>query len=136
MKFKLLTSVLVLILFNTLLNGQNPTFTATAPAVVQRGEQFQYMIEGSERGDVYLPSMDDFQLLAGPFSSYSSTSQWINGKMSMKTVVTYTHVFRANREGRFTIPPATVRVGRKEYKTNTVEIVVNAGTAQSTVPGI
>lgn len=135
MKFKLLTSVPVLLLFSTLLNGQDPTFTATAPAVVQTGEQFQYVIEGSERGDVYLPSMGDFQLLAGPFSSYSSHSQWINGKMTMKTLVTYTHVFRAIREGTFTIPPATVRVGRKEYKTNTVEIVANGGTVQSTAPG-
>ena len=135
MKFRLLASVTVLLLFSTLLRGQNQTFTASAPAVVKAGDQFQYVIEGSERGDVYLPSMSDFQLLAGPFSSYSSHSQWINGKMSMKTVVTYTHVFRANREGTFTIAPATVRVGRKDYKTNAVKISVNAGSGQAPAQG-
>jgi len=135
MKIRLLASVTVLLLFSTLLGGQNQTFTASAPAVVKAGDQFQYVIEGSERGDVYLPSMSDFQLLAGPFSSYSSHSQWINGKMTMKTVVTYTHVFRANREGTFTIAPATVRVGRKDYKTNAVKISVNAGSDPVPVPG-
>lgn len=135
MNHKLPITVTILLLFSALLRGQDPAFTASAPAAVRAGEQFQYVIEGSERGDVYLPSMGDFQLLAGPFSSYSSHSQWINGKMTMNTVVTYTHVLRANREGAYTIPPATVRVGRKEYKTNPVEIVVSGGTSQPPDPG-
>ncbi len=132
MKSKILASVPIFLLFIALMNGQDLVFTAKASAVVKVGEQFQYVIEGAERGDVILSSMRDFQLLAGPFSSYSSHSQWINGKMTMKTVVTYTHVFRASREGTFEIQPATIRVGRKEYKTNKVKIVVNAGA--SSVP--
>ncbi len=135
MNSKILTTVPLLLLFGTLLNGQDLTFTAKAPSAVKVGEQFQYVIEGSERGEVFLASMPDFQLLAGPFSSYSSHSQWINGKMSMKTVVTYTHVFRASKQGIFTIEPATVRVGRKEYKTNKLEIEVNPGGSQAPAPG-
>ncbi|MEN8228534.1 MAG: BatD family protein [Bacteroidota bacterium] len=135
MNYKSLVSVTVFLLFSALLNAQNTAFKASAPAVVKSGEQFQYVIEGPERGEVFLPSMGDFQLLAGPFSSYSSHSQWVNGKMTMKTVVTYTHILRANKEGNFSIPPATIRVGRKEYKTNGVKIVVNAGSTQTTAPG-
>ncbi len=116
------------------LYAQDETYKATAPAVVRAGDQFQYVIEGSKQGDVMLPSMDGFQLLAGPFSSYSSHSQWVNGKMTMETVVTYTHVFRAN-EGTYTIPPATVRAGRKEYKTNSVEITVNGTASQQPSQG-
>ena len=119
-------TILLLVSF-TGLNGQDETFTATAPSIVRAGDQFQYVIEGSKQGDVMLPSMDGFQLLAGPFSSYSSHSQWVNGKMTMETVVTYTHIFRATRNGDMTIPPATVRVGRKEYKTNEVRVTVNEG---------
>lgn len=129
MKTKLLASILVFFLFVTCVSGQDKTFTATAPSVVSVGEQFQYVIEGSERGDLRLPDLGDFQLLAGPFSSFSSQSQWINGKMTMKTVVSYTHVLRANKTGTFTIPPSTIKVGRKEYKTNEVEVVVNPGGA-------
>ncbi len=131
MKKKLLTPVILLLIYGLQLYGQDHSFTASAPAAVTVGEQFQYVVEGSERGNLRLPEMPGFQLLAGPFSSYSSQSQWINGKMSMKTVVTYTHVLRATSEGTYTIAPATVRVGRKEYKTNEVQIVVHSGSSPS-----
>jgi hypothetical protein len=139
MKLKLFPSVIVMLLFGPALEGQEPVFTASAPAVINVGEQFQYVVEGSQQGSLSLPPIEDFQVLAGPFSSYSSQSQWINGKMTMKTTVTYTHILRATRKGTFTIPPATVRAGRKEYKTNEVQITVNeagGGTGQgSTAPG-
>jgi len=107
--------------------GQDPVFTASAPSVVRVGEQFRYVVEGSERGEMSLPSMGDFQLLGGPYSSFSSHSQWVNGKMTQKTLVSFTYVFRAQKEGSYTIPPATIKVGRKEYLTNEVEVVVSAG---------
>ena len=122
--------LIFLLLAGLMVHAQDESYKATAPAIVRAGEQFQYVIEGSKQGDVMLPSMDGFQLLAGPFSSYSSHSQWVNGKMTMETVVTYTHVFRANREGTYTIPAATIRAGRKEYKTNPVKITVTAGASQ------
>jgi len=135
MKTRILAPVIIILFCSSVLSGQDQTFTAKAPSVVRAGEQFQYVIEGSEQGDVILPSMNDFQLLAGPFSSYSSHSQWINGKMSMKTVVTYTHILRASKEGSFTIPPATIKVGRKDYKSNEVQITVSAGDQPVPDPG-
>jgi len=110
--------------------GQDSEFKATAPASVQVGQQFQYMIEGNDQGSVTLPGNDAFQVLSGPFSSISTQSQWINGKMTMNTVVSYTYIFKATRMGQFTLDPSTVKVGRKEYKTNEVAVnVVDAGTA-------
>jgi len=122
---KIGTSIAGLLIFSLLVNGQDG-FTASAPAVVKRGDQFQYVIEGSERGEVRIPAMDHFNLLGGPYSSYSSQSNWVNGKMTTKTVVSYTYVLGAVSEGTFTIPSSLVRVGRKEYRTNEVEVVVNA----------
>lgn len=122
---KVLTSLTGLFIFSILLNAQD-VFTATAPAVVRAGEQFHYVVEGSERGEVRIPLTDNFQLLGGPYSSYSSHSQWINGKMTQKTLVSYTYVLSAVSEGNYAIPASTVKVGRKEYRTNIVEIVVNS----------
>jgi hypothetical protein len=122
---KLLISLTGLLFFGILLNAQD-VFTARAPAVVRVGEQFQYVIEGSERGDIRVPAIDNFDLLGGPYSSYSSHSQWINGKMTQKTLVSYTYIFSAIREGSYVIPASTVKVGRKEYRTNVVELVVNS----------
>jgi len=121
--------VLGFFLGTVILYGQDPVFTASAPSVVKVGEQFQYVVEGSERGEMRLPAMGDFQLLGGPYSSFSSHSQWVNGKMTQKTLVSFTYVFRALKEGSYTIPPATVKVGKKEYQTNEVVVVVNAGGA-------
>lgn len=127
---KLLASFVGLIVCLTLLNAQNE-FTASAPSVVKAGEQFHYVVEGSERGEVRLSAMEDFQLLGGPYSSYSSHSQWVNGKMTQKTLVSYTYVFRALNEGTFLIPSAIVKVGRKEFATNEVEVVVNSAGADA-----
>ncbi|MDF1574411.1 MAG: BatD family protein [Bacteroidales bacterium] len=113
--------------FSMLLIAQDVVFTASAPSPVQVGEQFQYVIEGSERAEVRMPAIDNFELLAGPYSSYSSHSNWINGKMTQKTLVSYTYVFRAVQEGTFTIPALALKVGRKEYLTNEVEITVTTG---------
>lgn len=124
---KLVLVLLGCLLSLTFLQGQDQVFTATAPSVVKVGEQFQYVVEGSQRGSMSLPSMGNFQLLGGPYSSFSSHSQWVNGKMVQKTLVSFTYVFRAIKEGEYTIPAATVKVNRKEYKTNEVEIVVTAG---------
>jgi hypothetical protein len=124
---KLIISLIGCLISGALLLGQDQAFTATAPSVVKVGEQFHYVVEGSQRGNMSLPDMGNFQLLGGPYSSYSSQSQWVNGKMVQKTLVSFTYVFRATKEGSYTIPPASVKVDRKEYKTNEVEIVVNAG---------
>lgn len=125
---KILISLSGLFIFSILLNAQTE-FTASAPSVVRVGEQFQYVIEGSERGEVRLPALNGLQLLGGPYSSYSSHSQWVNGKMTQKTQVSYTYVFRALEEGTLIIPAASVKVGRKDYSTNEIELVVNSAAA-------
>jgi len=128
--------LLVLTGLGFVLSAQDKAFTASAPAAVQSGQQFQYIISGNEQGDVTLPSMDKFDLLAGPFSSFSTQSQWANGRMVMNTVVTYTYIYRAREEGDFTIAPATIRAGRKSYETNDVHITVTKGaTANSSTGG-
>ncbi len=130
---KLLILLTGLYIFSLQLEAQDVVFTASAPSAVQVGEQFQFVIEGSERADVRLPVLDNFQLMGGPYSSYSSHSNWVNGKMTQKTLVSYTYIFRALREGTFTIPAVTLKVGRKEYGSNEVEIVVNPAGSR-TVP--
>ena len=113
-----------------LLNGQDQAFTATAPSAVKVGEQFHYVVEGSERGEMRLPSIENFQLLGGPYSSFSSHSQWVNGRMTQKTLVSFTYVLKATKEGTYSIPPVIVKVGKKEYLTNEVVMVVTAGSPQ------
>ncbi|PID91593.1 MAG: hypothetical protein CSA96_07545 [Bacteroidetes bacterium] len=118
-----------------LLAQNEKSFTARAPATIEAGQQFQYVIEGNAKGEVRLPDLEPFMLVAGPFSSFSSHSQWQNGKMTMHTVVSYTYVLTTNEEGSHVIPPATVKAGRKSLKTNEVRVVCTAATAPSSAGG-
>ena len=122
--------ITLLIGTTTVLYAQDAEFVASAPASVQAGQQFQYTIEGNERGDIQLPVLEHFDHLAGPFSSFSSSTQWINGKMTARTTASYTYILRGNSPGNYTIPPAKVKVKRETYETNAVQVTV-AGSASS-----
>ncbi|MBN1132732.1 MAG: protein BatD [Bacteroidales bacterium] len=137
MKHKLIILLFFIPVISFTLKAQDTEFKASAPATVRVGQQFQYTVEGSEQGSVTLPRNDAFQVLAGPFSSISTQSQWVNGKMTMSTVVSYTYIFRANTEGEYTLEPSVIKAGRKEYMTNEVAIrVVDDGTpSSSSAPG-
>jgi hypothetical protein len=114
------------------LKGQDAVFKASAPATVQAGQQFQYTIEGNEQGNIELPAMENFDLLAGPFTSFSSSTQWVNGKMTASTTASYTYILRGNAPGEFTIPPAKITVKKETFSTNAVQVnVTGAGNTSS-----
>ncbi|MCF8226205.1 MAG: BatD family protein [Bacteroidales bacterium] len=121
--YKVILTFLVL-LGTVHLNARNSGFTASAPATVKTGQQFQYKIEGSQQGEVILPQVKDFELLGGPFTSFSSSTQWVNGKMTAKTTASYIYILRCNKPGTFTIPPAKVKVKKETFETNSVSIQV------------
>jgi len=104
--------------------AQKVVFTAVAPASVRVGQQFQYTIEGNDKGNVSLPVVKSIEILGGPFTSFSSSTQWVNGKMAVQTRNSYTYVFRANKAGQITIPPSTIKMRKSEHKTNEVTIHV------------
>lgn len=105
-------------------SAQDVSFEAKAPASVRVGQQFQYTIEGNERGEVTPPDLENFEVVGGPFSSFSSSTQWVNGKMTTRNNVSFTYILRCNQPGTYVIPPATISVKRDSYETNPVEISV------------
>jgi hypothetical protein len=104
--------------------GQGVQFTASAPASIRVGQQFEYTVRGNKQGSVQLPSSSDFEVLGGPFTNYSSSTQWVNGKMKAQTTASYTYIFRGRKAGGFSLPPASIKVKKETYKTNSVSISV------------
>lgn len=101
------------------------SFTASAPDVVVIGTPFQLIYTVNEQSDnLRIPELADFDILAGPYSSTSSSVQWINGKRTSSYTQTYTYTLSAKKEGTFTINPATVRVKKEKYQSNTLSIKV------------
>ncbi|MDR0412466.1 MAG: BatD family protein [Dysgonamonadaceae bacterium] len=105
------------------------TFKGTAPGAVVSGEQFRVnytLTTAGEKGkDIRLPETGDLKVLYGPtLSGQSSSTSIVNGNVSTQAYFTYTFVLLAEKEGEFTIPQATIKVGNSEYKSNELKVKV------------
>lgn len=100
-------------------------FRAQAPAQVIVGKPFQLTYTINQRArDLKAPQMADFEVLAGPYTSTSSSTSFVNGKRTSTYTQTYTYTLLAQREGTFTIPPANIKVSGEQYQSNGVRITV------------
>lgn len=102
------------------------TFRASAPATVVKGQQFRLTYTLNKEGkDLRLPSnMDGFEILFGPSVSTSYSQQTVNGKTTSESSVSYTYILVADKEGSYTIGPASVKVDGATYTSNSVQIKV------------
>ena len=120
------------ILFPVLLNGQDTQFTASAPKVVSVGEQFRLTYTLNKKAEQFLqPDLSSFQVLMGPSTSYNQSTSIINGKLERSVSYTYTYILQATLEGKFQIPSATVKIGKKSFQSNGLPIEVVEGTQGS-----
>jgi hypothetical protein len=130
----LILSVLFVLYDMQAQKDQDVQFTAIAmPKVLRVGEQFQLVYElNASPSELQIPELNDFQLLAGPSTGTSSSIQMQNGKTTRSVKYTYTYYLLATKEGTFTIPPASAKIKRDTYKSNSLQIEVVKG---KSVPG-
>lgn len=106
-------------------------FVMEGPEAVSLGEQFRLGFTVNQQGtDLQLPDLSNFDVLMGPSTSQSFSSQIINGKATQSYSFSYTFILRAKKEGKFTIRPASIKVGGKTYESNSMEIQVVKGQPQ------
>ena len=100
-------------------------FKAQAPAQVIVGRPFQLTFSVNERSrDLRAPEFTDFDVLAGPYTSTSSSTSFVNGHRTSSFTQTYTYTLMAQRAGTFTIGPATIKVDGENIQSNGVRIQV------------
>lgn len=100
-------------------------FKAQAPAQVIVGRPFQLTYTVNQRSrDLRAPEFTDFDVLAGPYTSTSSSTSFVNGHRTSSFTQTYTYTLMAQRAGTFTIGPATVKVDGENIQSNGVRIQV------------
>ena len=100
-------------------------FKASAPAQVIMGNPFQLTYSVNQRAkDLRAPEFVDFDYIAGPYTSQSSSTSFVNGKRTSSFTLTYTYTLIPNKEGTFTLPPATIKVDGEQYTSNGVRITV------------
>ena len=99
-----------------------------APNLVAVSEQFNvtFVIEGEDSPtDFQWSPGDDFQLVWGPQRGSSTSVTIVNGKRNRSSQTTFTYVLMPKKEGKFTLPAASAKVGGKEITSQgaTVEVV-------------
>jgi len=112
--------------------GGAVNFNASAKSIVEVGERFQiYYSVNADGSNFRAPDFGSLSVLSGPNRSSSSSIQFVNGKMSQSTNLTYTFLVMATSEGTINIPPATIKVDGKLYKSNALSIKVVKGNVPS-----
>lgn len=118
----------VLQLLGLIVLGQDIQFTASAKSSVTVGETFNLAYTVNGQGTNFRgPAISNFDKLSGPNLSSSTSIRYINGKAASSFTQTYSYFLVANREGTFTIPPASITVDNKTYTSNSVTIKVVKG---------
>ncbi len=127
----------LLILSSWIVRADEPVrFTASAPSTVIMDSPFQlvYTVNASGR-DLRVPEITNFEILAGPFQSSSSSIQIINGRQTSSESNSYTYTLQPQKTGTFTIPSASIIVGGKKYTSNGISIKVLPADAASKAQG-
>ncbi len=100
-------------------------FQASGPSKVILDKPFQVSFSVNAKGkDFRLPEIKDFDVLAGPFESHSSSISIINGERTSSVSYKYTYTLLAKSTGRFTIPSASITVKNKKYTSSGLSIEV------------
>jgi hypothetical protein len=121
--------LLIPIILTSLLAAQAQVkFTASSENVVQNGESFRLVFTVNAAASGFeTPSISNFDVLSGPARSTSQSFEYINGKSTQSTNMSFTFLLRAKKTGKFTIPPAKITVNGETHTSNAVEIEVIEG---------
>jgi hypothetical protein len=128
MKKAILYQVIFLISFSA--SGQDVFVKAEFPEVVNAGQQFTVVWSvNAGGGEFSAPSFSGFYKLMGPQTSYNSSTQIINGKMSSSVSYSYVYYLQAVKEGKYVIPPAVFTLKNKTYSSDSLHIEVVGSSA-------
>ena len=99
---KKILSILVFIGIALSVFADEVVFKANAPSQVIAGRPFQLTYTVNQRcRDLNAPEFTDFDVLAGPYSSTSSSISFVNGRRTSSYEQTYTYTLMAQRTGNF-----------------------------------
>lgn len=128
--------IILLLMSACVMQAQEVEFTASvSPNVLRVGEQFNLMYSSNyELEELELPDIDDLELLGGPSQGHSQSVYSENGKVITSSTWQYTYFLRAVKEGKFTIPAASVKIKNKNYSSNAVTVEVVKANVQAASP--
>ena len=121
--FSILTAVLI---FCATMAAQT-SFQVIPPRNVIAGNRFAvtYRLSNGEGTSLNAPAINGCKLLnPQPGVSTSQSYQIINGQASSSSTVEYTFIYRAEEEGTFTIPAASIVVDGKKLTSQSAKFII------------
>jgi hypothetical protein len=135
---KIFKSLILLTLFMLLTSwsaSAGVSFSVQAPRQVVQGNKFNitFVLRNAEGEGFRAPQVGGSQLIYGPATSTSYSSQWINGVSSSSSSEEYTMTYKAIKPGRYTVGGAVIEAKGHRLVTNpiTIEIVSSSRAASS-----
>lgn len=123
MKRYLLTTFFFLTVLSA--RSQDITLQAEYPSVVESGQQFTISwTVNAGGGEWSAPAFTGFYKVMGPQTSYSSSTQMFNGKVTREITYTYTYYLQAMDPGSYVLAPARFTLKNKTYYSDSVRIEV------------
>lgn len=128
----------LLILMTMVITSFAQNVTIKAPEVCEVGQRInvRYVVDTQDVEDIRVGDFPGFEYLYGPSTSSQSSYQMINGKTTHSSSVTYTYTILAQKEGEFKLPSASVIVGGKTIRSNSVSITVLPASQNSQNSGV
>ncbi len=119
--------ILFMMLVATSVFADDVRITASAPSEVEVGDRFQvqFKVSSQDISNFSAPNFKGFEVLYGPSKSSSSSMQWINGRMTSSSSVTYTYTLLCSQEGTYTIESASVVSDGKTVKSKPITVKVH-----------
>jgi len=125
-KKRLLLPVILLFLTGISAVAEDLTFTAQAPQAVVAGERFRitYKVNTRDVKEFRAPDMKSINIITGPATSTSSSTQIMNGKVTSTTTITFTYTAVATQEGDVELDGATIKADGQQLTSNKLTIRV------------
>jgi len=115
--------------------ADNVKITVEAPSVVETGDQFRvrFTVNSQDVSNFSAPDFKGFEVIYGPATSRQSSFQFINGKSSRSSSITYTYVLVASKVGTYTIDAASAQVDGVTIHSRSLKVkVTNIGSGAGT----
>lgn len=116
----------LLILMTMVITSFAQNVTIKAPEACEVGQRInvRYVVDTQDVEDIRVGEFPGFEYLYGPSTSSQSSYQMINGKTTHSSSVTFTYTILALKEGEYTLPSASVKVGGKTIRSNSASITI------------
>ena len=125
MKKYLLLLTLAVALPTLGLHAEDLSFQASAPGKVIAGRPFQLTYTLNKRvRELQPPEFNGFDYLAGPYTSQSSSTSFVNGKRTSTFTLTYTYTLMGSTPGTYSLAPAAVTIDGQKHSSNGLKITV------------